>query len=749
MGFAELMSSRAITALAFLAVLLGGALAPHLPAVEPPVVPVGLDAYRQWERWPYQRIGVRAYLRSTYDRSGRNEHADASHFLYQLADDDNVTLDVAGPGILTFARYNHWHGSPWRYVVDGSEHIIAESSTATPDRPVAGSTFLPAELFPAPLALTWSTTKGADLIWTPIAFERSFRMGYSRTCYGTGYYIYHQWTPGTPLSQPLRAWDGRTPPAQDVLDLLGRAGSDLLPAPGSDRAKKLNLDERHGELNVPANGIAPVVTLKRAPAMLRALEFSVPRAHAIAFGRARLRITWDERAAPSIDAPVALFFGAGTLYNRDDREFLVKAFPVHIRFDADRVHLACFFPMPFFQSARIELVGPGAAAIPDVRWRVRHAPFSDPPEHVGYFHATYRDHAAPKPGADLVLLDTRDAEGSRDWSGSFVGTSFIFSDRAFLKTLEGDPRFFFDDSLTPQAQGTGTEEWAGGGDYWGGENMTLPLAGHPVGAKDAASAQCDEDKIESAYRFLLADLMPFGRNARIQLEHGGGNQSDEHYQTVAYWYGRPGASLVPTDSLQLGDAESERDHDYRSPDASETYAIESRYEWGPDRQPPAVRGGPPGDEIYPAHTDRGRTTRGTSEFTLRLDPRNVGVMLRRKLDYSFPNQRAEIFVADASGSGAPAADWQPAGVWYLAGSNTCVMSRPREELGATEHNVQTSNRRFRDDEFLLPRALTAGRRAIRVRVQSTPVERPLFPGHPLPELAWSEIRYDAYCWILP
>ena len=49
------------------------------------MIPVGLDAYRQWERWPYQRIGARAYLRSTYDRAGGNEGADASHFLYQEA----------------------------------------------------------------------------------------------------------------------------------------------------------------------------------------------------------------------------------------------------------------------------------------------------------------------------------------------------------------------------------------------------------------------------------------------------------------------------------------------------------------------------------------------------------------------------------------------------------------------------------------------------------------------------------------
>ena len=75
--------------------------------------------------------------------------------------------------------------------------------------------------------------------------------------------------------------------------------------------------------------------------------------------------------------------------------------------------------------------------------------------------------------------------------------------------------------------------------------MTLPFAGHPVGAKNAKEAVSDEDKIESAYRFLLADLMPFGRNARIQLEHGGVNESTEHYETVTYWYGLPAPVADP------------------------------------------------------------------------------------------------------------------------------------------------------------------------------------------------------------
>ena len=137
---------------------------------------------------------------------------------------------------------------------------------------------------------------------------------------------------------------------------------------------------------------------------------------------------------------------------------------------------------------------------------------------------------------------------------------------------------------------------------------------------------------------------------------------------------------------------------------------------------------------------------GTSEFTLQLTRDNFGVLLRRKLDYQFPNQRAEVFVADA---GDKTPRWHSAGIWYLAGGNTCVYSNPKGELGATDHRIETSNRRFRDDEFLVPRRLTAGREAIRVKIQFTPVNRPLFPGQPIPEQAWSEMKYSAYCFVMP
>ena len=860
----------------------------------PPVVPIGLDAYRQWDRWAQQRIGVRAYLRSTYDRTGHNRTADASHYLHQQAEDFNVTLDVEGPGVLYFVRTNRWHGSPWHYEVDGVDHVVEESTTRDPSRPLHDAVFLPTEPFPTPLTYTYAKTHGADLSWVPIAFTDRLRLAHSRTFYGTGYYIFHQFVPGVPLSARLTAWHSRDTPDPAVLDLLSRAGADLTSGSATMR--------REAGFSLVARSTVRLCELRAPPTQIRYFELSAPADRAVDFGRARLTIVWDGRAQPSVDAPIDLLFGAGTLHNRDNQEWLVKALPMSIRFSGGRVVLTCQFPMPFFRSASFAIrAGHDGAPIDGCRWTIRGDAYDGPWNHVGYFHATYRDHAQPRFGEDLAFLDTDGVEGAAEWSGSIVGTSFVFTDRNVLTTLEGDPRFFFDDSRTPQVQGTGTEEWGGGGDYWGGRTMTLPLAGHPVGVADARDAQDPKDLIHSAYRFLLGDLMPFGRHARVGFEHGGENESVEHYRSVTHWYGMPSPSLVLTDTLDVGDADSERRHGYESPEATEPYAITSRYEWGPDhlpvsigqplalpdhyvdlafdaprgryrvwvelktgvelfdaavwlefngdigrglvkqscngaagflnvgRAPHAFRfqtaaaptstvefahdgtqrariqprigcpeigrillspdrvGRPAPDlelgagellltaahvrahagafepqidvtgvesivlnerpreiEIYPAETKRGRYTLGASTFALAIRPDNHGVILRRTLDYRFANQRARVYVSGGD-------EWLYAGVWYLAGSNTVYHSVPvfEGELGASEPAVITSNRRFRDDEFLVPKQLTAGRSELRVLVDFAPRNPPLLPNLGPQPTAWSEIEYRAYSVVMP
>lgn len=117
---------------------------------------------------------------------------------------------------------------------------------------------------------------------------------------------------------------------------------------------------------------------------------------------------------------------------------------------------------------------------------------------------------------------------------------------------------------------------------------------------------------------------------------------------------------------------------------------------------------------------------------------SLGLLLRRALDYRYPNQRARVNVADVDvGKEDPV--WHYVGVWYTAGSDTVVFSNPWGEMGETQQRVITSNRRLRDDEFMIPIELTEGRSEIRVRIEFTPVETLLFPGYPLSDPAWTEI----------
>jgi hypothetical protein len=413
--------------------------------------------------------------------------------------------------------------------------------------------------------------------------------------------------------------------------------------------------------------------------------------------------------------------------------------------------------MPFFKHARIELQEMTGQAIPEVQWELRTVPYTDPLNHVGYFHATYTDHPDPEIGKDNIFLDTRQVEGGGLWSGTFVGMSWTFSRRGYLRTLEGDPRFFFDDSRTPQAWGTGTEEWGGGGDYWGGENMTIPLAGHPTG-KNGQSEQYPEgrvDLINSAYRFLIADHFPFGRRAVIGLEHGALNDSQEHYSGVTYWYGIDAPSLLLTDQLNVCDPVDAERHRYQSPTAGEPYTLVSRYEWGPHSTPQENQRDPlptrHREMYFPAEEDTVRTMTGETRFIVALNPENLGVLLRRKFDYQYPNQAARVSIRELGQQA-----WNDVGIWYTAGSNTCVWSRPtgknftEAELAPTEHNVLTGNRRWREEEFLLPRELTEGIRRLEVKLEFVPNTKELFPGVPFPApSAWSESRYWVYCYQMP
>ena len=91
----------------------------------------------------------------------------------------------------------------------------------------------------------------------------------------------------------------------------------------------------------------------------------------------------------------------------------------------NKVELGCYYPMPFFKSAKIELAGI-TLEMRKCNYEIRYEPIKTTGYSSSYFHATYKDIPNPELGKDLVLLDTKGVEGQENWAGNFVGTSFIF-----------------------------------------------------------------------------------------------------------------------------------------------------------------------------------------------------------------------------------------------------------------------------------------------------------------------------------
>ena len=245
----------------------------------------------------------------------------------------------------------------------------------------------------------------------------------------------------------------------------------------------------------------------------------MPRRH---WHRLGLRFTFDDREPQLI--PVNDLFGISWVNEPPARSVLFGA-------DADD-DLYCYFPMPFFDAAEVELMrrpveGPARLR---VEYAVRRSG-SPPPDGAGFFGVQIRDTAA-NPATDVVpILEL-------DGSGSWVGLFARFGPAKDLDStfLEADEQVFVNGEESPSWHGTGVEDFFSGGFYFRGPDRTpaafrQPLHGAPVVRFLGRSAPV-------MYRLLLGDAVVFSTGLRAELEHisvGGGSVP---LRSVAYYYVR-------------------------------------------------------------------------------------------------------------------------------------------------------------------------------------------------------------------
>lgn len=241
-----------------------------------------------------------------------------------------------------------------------------------------------------------------------------------------------------------------------------------------------------------------------------------------------LRMTWDNRSRPAVEAPVGDFF-ANCFGRRDE----VISLPVVVE-DADSYN--AYWRMPFRERARIEIINQSDKPIGllyyNIDWiRKDHLPADTP-----YFHAQYRQEYPVKPGEDYVILDTRG-------KGHYVGTVLAVRTRSPAWFGEGDEKIYIDGETRASIWGTGTEDYFLSA--WGLKRTSTPFFGVPY---------FDQWGIvgghTSAYRWHLADPLVFNTGIRVTLEHFGWispdenpdyksnswNEREDDFSSVAFWY---------------------------------------------------------------------------------------------------------------------------------------------------------------------------------------------------------------------
>ena len=156
-----------------------------------------------------------------------------------------------------------------------------------------------------------------------------------------------------------------------------------------------------------------------------------------------LRMYWDGREKPAVEAPVGDFF-ANSFGKRSE----VISLPVIVE-DADSYN--CFWHMPFRKSARVEVVNQSEKPISLLYYNIDWIKKETLAEDTPYFYAQYRQEYPVEKGKDYVILDTQG-------KGHYVGTVLSVRTRSPSWFGEGDEKIYIDGEQNASIWGTGTED---------------------------------------------------------------------------------------------------------------------------------------------------------------------------------------------------------------------------------------------------------------------------------------------------
>jgi hypothetical protein len=629
---------------------------------------VGFDAMQRLELLPnFLPNGTQTKQFITYDPAGDNR---GDLFKRYEANGEFVFFDEIGPGFLCRQQMNVF--SPVNSMFPADEVRIRYYFDDEP-KPRVDMTF--AEFFgkggkytapfTPPLAFfddkgtKWSKPGAFAITYYPFTFKKRLKI----TAYhpkGMKYYeaSYFQYTYlKYPAGTPVETWKGPEVDSPAVRSQLARMGDDpKQPFEGKTHSEKRSLTSGETKTALEISGQGAITSLR-----LRLHPWSAETFH-----HTIIRITWDDQKTPAVEMPIASFFGAGgdTIGVKEIAEKTLTT--LLFGFDAKTEKCYAYWPMPYWSKAKIEIINDSKTAISQLELEAK----TLSPESLNY-----------RQGKSGYFCAKRTVDISPD--GALYSRAFETQGRGKVVGLmmycmgffmDGDEYTYIDGSRTPQMHGDGTEDDHNQG--WGGYAVQKPYWGGVVNG------------FQGGYRLYIPEPYVFDSSIDIRYEHTKQSRSTPRGEktdfVVWYYLDTPGScNLKLTDELDVGKTRSEKAHQYQVTEKTWDFiggwATTSSY----DRMEFTPR--------VPTLTDDGYAFKGFSQFTVKIDPDNEGVKIRRRINRHRSNvQRTDVYVDGKLIADAP---------WYVC------------DLPATPETA------FRDTDYEIPAAYTKGKNQITIKLQ--------------------------------
>lgn len=487
----------------------------------PPVLPPALlqnesdqfDELSDLSLLPKIRSDERSIMFSSYDRTGENNDGFSGNYSKLWVEDGNSVLAVMeGPGVVERIWFTHsLHKRPGLLDLQGEHIRIYLDGNEKPAVDIPLEDLFRGQLpqFPSPLV---GENQGGYYCYVPIPYRdeckievdgtavKFYQITYTKlpTANRLGTFSMEMASrPKLSLSRAVRLWSNLGEPA--ALELKNAEWTEVDLAIEPDQMQKIDLPVGHR--------------------MVRAVLFEGNKEQLDAVRNAQLQFSWDAQQKPAVDLSGEFFF-CQALGKTNYRSLLTGS--------NDRGWYN-FMPMPYRESASVTVHAVGKPVSGKLRVATVPVPTDVDMKKLGYLHSAYEENLPTQSEVYHTFL-------KQEGTGHYIGTYLVTSGETDQKLpfwLEGDESFTVDGNL--DIHGTGSEDYFNCGWYAVEGRLNGP-GGAPVHGFPVYRLQDDRYNMATAYRWHLADPVPFETQIDAKIEHGPDNRQKADYRSAAFYY---------------------------------------------------------------------------------------------------------------------------------------------------------------------------------------------------------------------